>query len=50
MINTDMTEHNQAPQNTDTQKPDDIVGLSMTGHILIRDVETKQELVNKRSE
>jgi len=31
------------------RKPDDNMGLNVSGHILIRDKETGQELVNKRS-
>ncbi|MDA8897405.1 hypothetical protein N9I83_00050 [bacterium] len=30
-------------------KPDDNMGLNVSGHILIRDAETKEELVNKRN-
>lgn len=30
-------------------KPNDHAGLSMSGHILIRDVETGEELINKRN-
>lgn len=45
-----MIENTQDPKNTgDRQKPDDIVGISVTGHVVIRDAETKQELLNKRN-
>ena len=30
-------------------KVDDNAGIKMSGHILIRDAETKEELVNKRN-
>lgn len=45
-----MTNQTQPTTPVQVIKPDDIVGLSVAGHILIRDAETKQELVNKRSE
>lgn len=31
------------------QKTDDLAGIKMSGHILIRDADTKEELVNKRN-
>ena len=48
-----MDESNSQSENTDmnqsTTKPDDNLGLNVSGHILIRDKETGQELVNKRN-
>ena len=32
-----------------SSKPDDVAGISLSGHILIRDKETGEELVNKRN-
>ena len=33
----------------ETAKPDDNMGMNVSGHILIRDKDTGQELVNKRN-
>lgn len=44
-----MTNQTQSPTESQAQKPDDIAGISVTGHIVIRDAESKQELVNKRN-
>lgn len=43
----------QSPQSEDKMKssqtkPDDTMGISVSGHILIRDKQTGQEIVNKR--
>ena len=35
--------------NKDEHKPDDQIGLNMSGHILIKDKETGEEIVNKRN-
>ena len=43
-----MSENNQQQKQTD--KPDEELGLSVSGHLLIRDKETGQELVKKRDE
>lgn len=34
---------------TSTSKPDDYMNLSVTGHVVIRDKETKEVLLDKRS-
>lgn len=42
----------QKAENKDMEKqtkPDDNMGLNVSGHIVIRDKETGQELVNKRA-
>lgn len=44
-----MTKQTQSSTQDQVSKPDDIAGISVTGHILIRDAETKEELVNKRN-
>lgn len=44
-----MTNQTQSSTQPQAQKPDEIAGISVTGHIVIRDAETKQELVNKRN-
>ncbi len=49
MINTHMTNQTQPTTPVQVTKPDDIAGISVTGHIVIRDAETKQEIVNKRN-
>ena len=36
-------------QDNKINKPDDPVGLNVSGHILIKDKETGEELVNKRN-
>jgi hypothetical protein len=45
MSNDKLKETEKKPQD----KPDDNLGLNVSGHILIRDKETGQELVNKRN-
>ena len=40
-------ENKKEPKNT---SPVDKAGLNMSGHILIRDKDTKEELINKRAE
>ena len=46
-----MNENNdsQDDKTMEANKPDDNLGLNMSGHILIRDKETGEELVNKRN-
>ena len=45
MSNDKLKETEKKPQS----KPDDHLGLNVSGHILIRDKDTGQELVNKRN-
>lgn len=50
MINSYMTnvqEEKKEPKKTDPSI--DNAGLNMSGHVLIRDKDTKEELVNKRA-
>jgi hypothetical protein len=47
--NKDEGKENMQEQNTQTSKPDDVAGISLSGHILIRDKETGEELINKRN-
>jgi hypothetical protein len=50
VINKGMSEDKKENQSATTKsKPDDTLGLNVSGHILIRDKETGQELVNKRN-
>lgn len=49
-----MSEENETTQDDNAMKesssqPDDNMGLNISGHILIRDKETGEELVKKRS-
>ena len=44
-MDKDKIKETKKPEN----KPDDNMGLNVSGHILIRDAETKEELVNKRN-
>jgi hypothetical protein len=34
---------------SEAKKPDDVAGISISGHIMIRDKETGEVLINKRS-
>lgn len=53
MINNSMNqpENKDTPENMNSQHttPDDNAGINVSGHILIRDAETGEELVNKRN-
>ena len=49
-INKDMNTNNPQDKKTmSNDKPDDNLGLNMSGHILIRDKETGEVLANKRA-
>ena len=48
MINSNMDE-NDKDMKKENHTPDDTVGLAMSGHILVRDKETGEELINKRN-
>tara|TARA_B100000809_G_scaffold13256_1_gene12084 strand:- start:167 stop:856 length:690 start_codon:yes stop_codon:yes gene_type:complete len=47
MSKDNLKENEKKPETT--AKPDDNMGLNVSGHILIRDKDTGQELVNKRN-
>jgi hypothetical protein len=47
--NKDEGKENMQEQDTQKSKPDDVAGISLSGHILIRDKETGEELINKRN-
>jgi len=47
MSKDNLKENEKKPETT--AKPDDNMGLNVSGHILIRDKDTGQELINKRS-
>lgn len=51
MINKGMSKDNlkETEKKPETAKPDDNMGMNVSGHILIRDKDTGQELVNKRN-
>lgn len=50
MINSNMNDTQQDTEEVkNTEQPNETVGLNMNGHILIRDKETGEELVNKRN-
>ena len=49
MINKGMSKDKLKETKKPETKPDDNMGLNVSGHILIRDAETKEELVNKRN-
>lgn len=44
-----MSKEMKIDQDNKINKPDDTVGLNVSGHILIKDKETGEELVNKRN-
>jgi len=48
VINNDMINHTPQPP-TKPAQPDDTAGITVSGHILIRDKETGQEITNKRN-
>ena len=51
MINNNMSKEQlkETEKKPETTKPDDNMGMNVSGHILIRDKDTGQELVNKRN-
>ncbi len=51
MINNSMSKEQlkETEKKPETSKPDDNMGMNVSGHILIRDKDTGQELVNKRN-
>jgi hypothetical protein len=49
MINSIMDENQKSDDNMKNELPDDTAGLKMSGHILVRDKETGEEIVNKRN-
>ena len=51
MINNSMSKEQlkETEKKPETSKPDDKMGMNVSGHILIRDKDTGQELVNKRN-
>lgn len=48
-MNQSQNKEDQADMNSQHTKPDDNMGINVSGHILIRDKETGEELVNKRN-
>ena len=44
-----MDENQKSDDNMKNELPDDTAGLKMSGHILVRDKETGEEIVNKRN-
>ena len=49
MINSVMKQEGEEMKNEKPEAVDEHAGIGMNGHILIRDKETGEELVNKRN-